>query len=77
MNAPAHGRDGWKLEDFDWDPETGLAKCTYERRLAGAKAETMTTFEPQPSSSRHVNWSLDPNVRAFIEHDRDFPVRLI
>ena len=26
-----HGRNGWELVDYDWDPATGLAKLTYER----------------------------------------------
>jgi hypothetical protein len=28
-----HGRDGWSLAEYDWDPRTGTARVTYERPL--------------------------------------------
>lgn len=83
--GPAHKRDGWKLVDYDWDPISGLAQITYERpageRVPDRRAvdrgdpETMRVVVPQPASPKHAGWSSDPNVRAFIDRDRDFPVR--
>lgn len=80
-----HGVDGWKLADYDWDPETGLARITYERApgrtpdrrstVDRAGRETIRMYVPQPASSRHAGWKTDRHVRAFVERDTDFPVR--
>lgn len=82
-----HGVDGWELADYDWDPTTGMARCTYERepgkrtpdrRADPERAKTPQTMElirPQPANRRHAGWTSDPDVRAYIEEDRDFPVR--
>lgn len=85
LAGPAHKRDGWALVDYDWDPNTGLAQLTYERtpgertpdrRATGrGDPETMRVLLPQPTSPKHAGWRADPNVRAFVDRDRDFPVR--
>ncbi len=28
----AHGRDGWTLADYEWDPATHVGTFTYERK---------------------------------------------
>lgn len=29
--SPTHGKDGWDLTAYSWDPETGLARAHYAR----------------------------------------------
>lgn len=80
-----HKRDGWELADYDWDPNTGLAKFTYERKPGKrtpdrrsadrAELESIALQQYQPTSPRHAGWSSDANVRAFVDENRDFPTR--
>jgi hypothetical protein len=49
-----HGRDGWELADYDWDPETGLARLTYERPATGQVYERV---ELQPATPDHQGWA--------------------
>ncbi len=52
-----HGRDGWELENYDWDPDTGLATLTYERLCPDTKAhQEQVIVKPQPTEPRHVGW---------------------
>ncbi len=49
-----HGRGGWELADYDWDPETGYAKLTYERlRTDTGEIQTKVRIHFQPTSSKH------------------------
>lgn len=60
-----HGRDGWKLEIFDWDPDTGLATLTYERRNpATGELETVSVQDTQPTETHHAGWNS--RSRAFV-----------
>ncbi len=53
----AHGRDGWELADYDWDPETGLAKLTYERlRKDTAEIQEKVVVRAQPADPKHAGW---------------------
>lgn len=50
-----HGRGGWTLEDYDWDPETGLAKLTYERlRTDTDEVQEKIVFKAQPYAPHHA-----------------------
>ncbi len=52
-----HGRDGWELADYDWDPETGLAKLTYERvRVDTGEIQEKIVTKVQPAAPSHVGW---------------------
>jgi hypothetical protein len=52
-----HGRDGWELADYEWDPETGVGKFTYERTRAdtGEVVERVET-RMQPADPKHAGW---------------------
>lgn len=44
----AHGRDGWILDDYDWNPETGVATLIYERvRKDTGEVQTKTVTKVQ------------------------------
>lgn len=47
----------WSLEDYDWDPETGVATLIYER-VREDTGETVTRIETRnhPTSPKHVGW---------------------
>jgi hypothetical protein len=57
-----HGRDGWELADYDWDPETGLATLTYERLCEdtdgkpNAATERTIVTKAQPHDTKHTGW---------------------
>lgn len=54
----AHGRDGWELEDYDWDPATGLATLTYERvRKDTGEVQTKQLTKYQPTDPKHAGWN--------------------
>jgi hypothetical protein len=54
----AHGRGGWVLEDYDWDPVTGIAKLTYERvRVDTGEPQVKVLMKAQPASSAHAGWN--------------------
>lgn len=49
-----HGRDGWALADYDWDPETGIAKLTYERlRKDTGEVQERVVTKPQTTYSKY------------------------
>lgn len=55
----AHGRDGWILDDYDWDPETGVATLTYERvRKDTGEIQTKTIMKAQPALLTHAGWYM-------------------
>ncbi len=50
---------GWELVDYDWDPDTGLAKITYERiREDTGEVQTKTVTKAQPYDTKHVGWYM-------------------
>ncbi len=52
-----HGRDGWELADYDWDPETGLAKLTYERPIPGTeRVEEHVIVKEHPCNPKQQGW---------------------
>ncbi len=50
-----HGKDGWILEDMDWEPATGLATFEYSNRHTGT---TIFRVRPQPHQDGHVEWPV-------------------
>lgn len=62
-----HNVDGWTLETYDWDPDTGIAELVYEREnRATGEVETMRLEAAHPANPNHVGWSSDPRVRALV-----------
>lgn len=60
-----HGRDGWVLEEYDWNPDTGIASLIYERLHPATKAhEYMRLESPQPATPNHVGWTASDSVNA-------------
>jgi len=68
MGELVHGHDGWTLDDYEWDPLTGIGSFVYERepgkrvpdrRVAGDRAdvERILLQRPQPSNPRHAGWN--------------------
>ncbi len=54
-----HGRGGWELADYDWDPATGLATLTYERlRTDTLETQTKVVTKAQPSAPTHQGWYI-------------------
>jgi hypothetical protein len=54
-----HGRDGWELVDYDWDPDTGLATLTYERlRTDTGELQTISRVQAQPAAPNHTGWYM-------------------
>lgn len=54
-----HGRGGWELIDYDWDPDTGIAKLTYERlRTDTGEPQEKVIVKVQPARPGHVGWKL-------------------
>jgi hypothetical protein len=52
-----HGRDGWELADYDWDPETGVGSLTYERlRKDTGELESKVVVKAQPAAPNHAGW---------------------
>ncbi len=52
-----HGRGGWELADYDWDPATGLATLTYERlRTDTLETQTKVVVKAQPAAPNHTGW---------------------
>jgi hypothetical protein len=51
------GPGGWMLADYEWDPETGEAKLTYERTnlVTGAREERYA-LRKQPHARHHTGW---------------------
>lgn len=52
----ANGINGWSLEDYDWDEESGVATRTYERQLKGLEPETFIVKYAQPAHEKHIGW---------------------
>ena len=53
----AHGRDGWELADYDWDPETGVGRLTYERLDADTgEVQEKVVMKNQPTDPKHAGW---------------------
>lgn len=48
------GGNVWSLEEYDWDPATGVATLTYEKRETGERA-VHTKFQR--------TWYLPPETR--------------
>lgn len=47
----------WTLEEYDWDPETGIGTYTYERvREDTGEIQTRTTTKQQPAAPNHAGW---------------------
>ncbi len=45
----AHGKDGWTLEEYDWDPATRIGTFTYSRVRVDTGTEqykTVTKYQP-------------------------------
>lgn len=52
-----HGRDGWELADYDWDPATGIATLTYERlRKDTLEIHEKVVTKMQPAGPGHAGW---------------------
>lgn len=66
-----NGVDGWTLEAYDWDIETGRARFTYERKVSeepragrrhgelmedGTKFERRSIVRQQPYAPNHGGW---------------------
>lgn len=59
-----HGRDGWVLEEFDWDPDTGKAVFRYERIEPVTRELEETIYESlQPTDPKHDGWYTSESVR--------------
>ncbi len=53
-----HGRDGWELADYDWDPETGLATLVYERlRVDTGAIQEKVVMKAHPARPGHAGWT--------------------
>jgi hypothetical protein len=54
----ADGTDGWSLEDYSWDPKTGVGTYTYEREQQPARVdkERTTVSKAQPYLPSHTGW---------------------
>lgn len=80
----------WDLVDYEWDPQTGIARVTRER-LAGRRdpdrrdarsqrargVEVAEVYLTHPAGPQHAGWRSCPHVRAFVDRGRAFPVRSI
>lgn len=53
----AHGQDGWTLEDYEWDPATGVGTYLYSRREPGTSVTTHEKVaKAQPYAPMHTGW---------------------
>lgn len=48
--------DGWTLEEFEWDPRTGVGVLTYSRGEGEHRQERRETRQ-QPTSAEHAGWT--------------------
>jgi hypothetical protein len=49
-----HGVGGWRLEEMDWDADSGLASFLYRHSDGRIAAE----FRPQPTREGHLYWEV-------------------
>lgn len=60
MERPRHGENGWTLEDYDWDPESGVATMEYSRQTPGEKEpETRVITVNHPAQPNHEGWTVN------------------
>jgi hypothetical protein len=59
----------WTLEDYEWDPQTGEARCEYSRTCCHPDPETeiAVVTRSQPSGRWHAGWQMW-NGRFTTEH---------
>jgi hypothetical protein len=57
------GLGGWMLSEYDWDPQTGIAKLTYERPQGDTGTELRTEVKTQPYHPKHAGWPRRPRRR--------------
>lgn len=51
---PVHDQDGWVLEIYDWDEDTGVGTFVYSKKVPGeAKPHEMTVNRFQPFYPSH------------------------
>ena len=56
----------WMLEEYDWDPETGLATFVYERRSPTTREiEQMVTVRAQPYDPKHEGWNTQSRMNVY------------
>lgn len=53
--AIVHGVNGWRLVEYDRNPDTGVGTFTYERTARG-NVETAREMRLQPSTPEHLGW---------------------
>jgi hypothetical protein len=54
----ADGVNGWSLEDYTWDPKTGVGTYTYERREDDGSTTIFATKKAQPYHPSHTGWFM-------------------
>jgi hypothetical protein len=54
----ADGINGWSLEDYTWDPKTGVGRYQYERKLADGTIEGHIIGKAQPYHPSHTGWYI-------------------
>jgi hypothetical protein len=54
----ADGINGWSLEDYTWDPKTGVGTYLYERKTPGGVIEHYVTDKAQPYHPSHAGWYI-------------------
>ncbi len=60
MGQPRHGVEGWCLEDYDWDDQTGVATMEYSRYVEGSKEpEIVFVTVNHPALPNHIGWTAN------------------
>lgn len=65
MEPVLHGRNGWVLEDMDWDPDTGVSTFLYSRKQPGSVEEIAEVSRSQPTEERHSGWASRREQHVF------------
>lgn len=60
-----HGKDGWVLEEMDWNEYTGLATFRYSH--PGSRFSWFE-YRPQPTNESHKGWTEGWNKARGVLH---------